>query len=232
MEGVRIIPLMEFRPVRGARMWQAPRSGGTRLHAGVDLSERPGTPVYAPEDARVVAVELDQRRPWRGYAPVVFLEGDSGVWHVLSHLDGAELARRLDAGELELGARVEAGDELATIGREAHVHWEVRLRPQPVLWTDPLSLQRRRQTIAEISADPLAWQEGHIVPFVQTLRSSARPSSPRRVAPRAEPRVRFHRDGLTVRVVLERARPDGAGHHHHTLMEREETRDSDGHSCS
>lgn len=191
MEG-RAEPVTTHAPITRRRMWQAERSEGRRLHAGVDLSAPRGTPVLAPEGGVVEDVELDQRRPWRGYAPVVLLRGDSGVWHVLSHLDGAELAARVAAGELAVGQRVELGAELGRIGSERHVHWEVRLAPQPRWWTDPLSLQRRAQLIVELSVDPLAWTEGELVPFrpssqtaSQTRRRALRPCArrePRSVA--------------------------------------------------
>lgn len=112
------------------------RRGYPCTHWAVDLTAPQGTPVVAPEDGLVQEVADGSAAPWRGYEPaVVVLEGASGVWHLLSHLDPEAIGRwaepkrwpvtgapRLTA----LGKRVREGDQLGQIGGYGHTHWEVR----------------------------------------------------------------------------------------------------------
>lgn len=132
------------------RAWGAHRE--SHIHAGVDLGGAPGTPVLAPEGGTVEGVgDLPARAPWTGYAPAVLLRGDSGRWHLLAHLSGTP------AVPVVVGQRVELGAELGRIGRERHVHWEVRTRP------------RARRAAGEetwtITVDPEAWLRGLDAPF-------------------------------------------------------------------
>lgn len=68
-------------------------------HYGVDLVGHEGDPVAAPEDGTIVAVMAnapgDDVQPWRGYGPaLVMLKGASGRFHLLAHLDPADVKRR------------------------------------------------------------------------------------------------------------------------------------------
>jgi murein DD-endopeptidase MepM/ murein hydrolase activator NlpD len=132
------------------RAWGAVRPGHT--HAGVDIGGRDGTAVLAPEAGQVLDVgRLPARPPWTGYAPAVVMLGRSGRWHLLAHLSGG-------TGPLVVpGQAVELGQTLGYIGRERHVHWEVRTRPHA------------RRAVGEdtysITIDPGAWLEGADVPF-------------------------------------------------------------------
>ncbi len=137
-----------------ARAWLAERSDGARLHAGIDLG-RQGNDVKAPEagivwgviDASYASDEPRYSHPggWAGYGPrVVVLEGDSGAWHVLAHVD--EPAVRV-------GERVGIGQRIAVVAdRGNHLHWEVRSRTKPP----------RGMATVEVALDPVAWVAGRI----------------------------------------------------------------------
>jgi murein DD-endopeptidase MepM/ murein hydrolase activator NlpD len=145
----RLPPLKNYAPIAGRRAWLADRSEGARLHAGVDLASRPGTPVVAPADGRVVRVvrDADATTGWRGYGPaVVVVRDDEGAQHVIAHVSNDHhLAARGDI--------VRAGARIGTVSRLAHVHWEVRATERP-----PAGV-----AIVEIAADPIAWLSGRIV---------------------------------------------------------------------
>lgn len=134
-------------PRVGSRRWGDERE--THLHAGVDLLGDPGTPVLAPERARVVDVSMVSRPPWTGYAPCVYLVGESGRYHLLAHLSGSPLT-------LRRGDVVAMGQQVGTIGRpERHTHWEVRTREH----------RRRDEPAIDASLSPADWLDGVDVPF-------------------------------------------------------------------
>lgn len=162
------IPAARVEPIAGGRIpqggagaWLASRSDGARLHAGVDVAATLTTPIVAPESGVIVVVAEASRpadeaagrptysRPagWRGYGPrVVLLAGDSGWWHVLAHLDVVHVST---------GARVEAGQLVATGSALHHLHWEVRrVRSAPSGWAT-----------AEVVVSPSAWLAGRVEPY-------------------------------------------------------------------
>lgn len=142
----RVLPAARSAPVQGRRAWLAERSNGARLHAGVDLTGAPGTPVLAPENGRVALVleDADAVEGWRGYGPgVVLLLGESGAWHNLAHV-----LPRCAQGDI-----VQAGAALAVQSNLRHVHWEVRAVKAPTAG----------RAVVEDCADPLAWQRGELV---------------------------------------------------------------------
>jgi len=150
---VRVAPLARMPRVQGRQVYLARRSEGARLHAGVDLASPRGTEVRAPEAGTVVVVGVADTLPatdgwrWRGYGPeLVLLHGDSGKFHLLSHLQNAAVT---------LGERVEAGQRVGEISHLRHVHWEVLSRARP----------GRGQAVAEISFDPLAWLRETETPY-------------------------------------------------------------------
>ena len=131
--------------------------GYPSTHYGVDLAGDIGDPVRAPEAGELVAVMANLSgkdvQPWRGYGPgLVVLKGDSGRWHLLAHLDAADLKARFpvwsDASKVDPAKdiraqagntdvviarggdksvpRVDAGDVVGLVGTARHVHWEVR----------------------------------------------------------------------------------------------------------
>lgn len=179
----RLLPVVGGRfPTSGTRGYGATRGPTERepsghVHAGVDIGGSSGTNVRAPE-AGVVELAQTSGPGWTGYEPCVLIRGDSGVWHLLAHLSGGIAVMT--------GARVAAGDVVGRIGRERHVHWEVRNRAHERTGDLPLS----------VTIDPSIWLAGgesSAAPFPRALPSrSARPcrapgreASPRRPSSRS-----------------------------------------------
>ncbi len=94
-----------------------------RHHSGVDIAAPRGTPIHAARDGRVV------RAGWYGgYGLVVILDHGDGMETWYGHAS-AVLVR--------VGQRVERGQVIARVGCTGactgpHVHFEVRVRGQPV----------------------------------------------------------------------------------------------------
>lgn len=99
------------------------------LHAGIDLANSIGTPIYAVSDGVVIAAG-----PTAGY----------GMWVKLHHADGTvTLYGHVNITMVSVGQRVMAGDQIATMGNRGdstgpHLHFEVMLdgtnRVDPVPW--------------------------------------------------------------------------------------------------
>lgn len=123
---------------------------GDVTHWGVDLSAKPGTPVFAPEDLVVEYVAVnDSTPPLSGYGPGAILARgeDSGLWHVLGHLDAWDWS---DARHDRLpypGRKYAKGDEIGVVSKLNHVHWELRKTAKP-----PRGTARGRFTL-----DPIRW---------------------------------------------------------------------------
>ncbi len=99
------------------------------LHAGIDLANSIGTPIYAVSDGVVT-----DAGPTAGY----------GMWVKLRHADGTvTLYGHINTTLVGVGDRVMAGDQIATMGNRGnstgpHLHFEVLLggteRIDPVPW--------------------------------------------------------------------------------------------------
>ncbi|MDP7705858.1 MULTISPECIES: M23 family metallopeptidase [unclassified Mycobacterium] len=99
------------------------------LHAGIDLANAIGTPIYAVSDGVVI-----DAGPTAGY----------GAWVKLLHADGTvTLYGHVNTTLVSVGERVMAGDQIATMGNRGnstgpHLHFEVLLggteRIDPVPW--------------------------------------------------------------------------------------------------
>jgi len=99
------------------------------LHAGIDLANSIGTPIYAVSDGVVV-----DAGPTAGY----------GMWVKLRHADGTvTLYGHVNTTLVNVGERVMAGDQIATMGNRGnstgpHLHFEVLQggteRIDPVPW--------------------------------------------------------------------------------------------------
>ena len=99
------------------------------LHAGIDLANSIGTPIYAVADGVVI-----DAGPTAGY----------GMWVKLRHADGTvTLYGHVNSTLVGVGERVMAGDQIATMGNRGfstgpHLHFEVLLggseRIDPVPW--------------------------------------------------------------------------------------------------
>lgn len=147
------LPVPGARAPRGLGQWLARRSSGARLHAGVDLQARRGTVVVAPEGGTVLVAGPEETARavrgwgWRGYGPqVILLAGESGMFHVLSHVESVAVS----AGDV-----IREGVPVAVVSAKAHLHWEVQREPRPT----------RGRAVVEDSIDPMAWLEGRIVPY-------------------------------------------------------------------
>ncbi len=100
------------------------------LHGGVDLAGPIGTPIHAVSDGVVV----DAGATNSGY----------GAWVKLRHSDGTvTLYGHINSWDVQIGQRVFAGDQIATIGNRGfstgpHLHFEVLLggtsQTDPVPW--------------------------------------------------------------------------------------------------
>ncbi len=130
---------------------------GNVLHAGVDIGAKRGTVVVAPASGVVVAVERQNRSPFKGYDPEsVVLRDDDGMYHLLAHLEPSNLADPRDPNKLAKegsGARFEAGQPIGNVGKYNHTHWEVRTK---FLKGDPMDDAKVRAN----TVDPLAWLKG------------------------------------------------------------------------
>ncbi|BBX72234.1 M23 family metallopeptidase [Mycobacterium shinjukuense] len=99
------------------------------LHAGIDLANAIGTPIYAVADGIVI-----DAGPTAGY----------GMWVKLLHADGTvTLYGHVNTTLVSVGQRVMAGDQIATMGNRGfstgpHLHFEVLMggteRVDPVPW--------------------------------------------------------------------------------------------------
>ncbi len=95
-------------------------SGYPCTHWGADLfADDPH--VFAPDAGTVVAVSDGNSAPWVGYGPgVVVIQGDSGVFLLMGHLNPSSIA-------VSVGQRVAEGQPIATFDAGiGHTHFEVR----------------------------------------------------------------------------------------------------------
>jgi len=142
-------PLDVLVPAGGAWLRRRRAGGGVHIHAGVDLPAPAGTNVLAPEAGQVVVSEARNVPPWGGYAPLVVLHGESGLYHLLAHLRPAGLPAE--------GAQLAEGDPVGQVGALKHCHWEVRTR-LGIRYSDG-------ELPYMVSVDPLALVKGAVRPF-------------------------------------------------------------------
>ncbi|MFD4182589.1 M23 family metallopeptidase [Rhodococcus sp. NPDC058514] len=107
------------------------------LHAGVDIANAIGTPIYAVADGVVI-----DSGPAQGF----------GMWVRLRHADGTvTVYGHIDSSNVSIGQQVMAGDQIARMGNRGfstgpHLHFEVHLGgndkidPLPWLATRGISL--------------------------------------------------------------------------------------------
>ncbi len=136
----------EDRAQREARLrrplYAAPTEGiltsefGTRwgtLHAGLDIANTIGTPVYAATDGEVIAAG-----PTPGFGMWVKIRDAKGDVTLYGHIDTALV---------DVGQRVMAGDQIATMGNRGnstgpHLHFEVHRNGTDKI--DPAAWLRQR----------------------------------------------------------------------------------------
>lgn len=113
-------------------------------HPGVDVNGRQGTRVVAPESGVIVATANGANSPWGGYGPwLVVIQGASGKFHLLAHLDPATSSLG------PVGKRVVAGDVVGTTSSANHTHWEVRKKLTPAFSAG--------ETNFDNNEDPITW---------------------------------------------------------------------------
>lgn len=107
---------------------------GSRMHDGIDIGTKEGTPVYAAAGGEVVY--SDQRLS--GYGKLIIIRHGGDMFTAYAH-NQRNLVRK--------GMKVNAGDMIARVGRTgrasgSHLHFEVRRGSTPV---DPLSYLPRKR---------------------------------------------------------------------------------------
>ena len=124
-------PLSETAVTSGFGMRNHPVTEGTRLHGGVDMRARPGTPVLATADG---VVEWAGPNPDSGFGTMIKLVHNYGFTTLYAHLDEADV---------RVGQYVREGEPIGKAGNTGrstapHLHYEVRylgrrLDPRPFL---------------------------------------------------------------------------------------------------
>jgi murein DD-endopeptidase MepM/ murein hydrolase activator NlpD len=105
----------------------SPFGGRVKMHEGLDIANRPGTPIRAPADGLVTHSEARA-----GYGQIVVVDHGYGLETWYGHIRKSLVKR---------GQKVRRGDQIALLGNSGrstgpHVHYEVRVNGTPV---DPLS---------------------------------------------------------------------------------------------
>ena len=112
-----------FRFTSGFGFRRDPKTGGRRMHNGVDFAASNGTPLYATADGVVV------HAGWQsGYGRLVKIQHEFGIETRYAHLS------RL---RVKVGQRVSRGDRIGDMGASGrvtgvHLHYEVRVGGKPV----------------------------------------------------------------------------------------------------
>ncbi len=127
--GSRVCPTRDFWVGAG---WGAPR--GSRLHRGIDLGGKRGTPIYAIEAGRI-----DRTKKQSNGSLQIVLQGRSGSKFYYGHMD-----RVLVKG----GQRVKAGQVIGLMGDTGspgavHLHFEYWRSGRESDAVDPKQLVRR-----------------------------------------------------------------------------------------
>lgn len=119
-------------PIKGSLNSRFGRRG-SRMHDGIDIGAKEGTPVYAAASGEVVY--SDQRLS--GYGKLIIIRHSRDMFTAYAH-NQRNLVRK--------GDRVNSGDVIARVGKTGratgpHLHFEVRRGSTPV---DPLAYLPRR----------------------------------------------------------------------------------------
>lgn len=105
---------------------KSPYSGRLRMHEGLDVGARTGTPIVAPADGIVTFSGKKM-----GFGNLVHIDHGYGIETIYAHAHSLKATK---------GAEVKRGEKIATIGSTGfstgpHLHYEVRINGTPV---DPL----------------------------------------------------------------------------------------------
>ncbi len=98
-----------------------------RLHAGMDITARQGTPIYATGDG-VVRVAGRNAQGYGGYGVVVLVDHGFGFQTLYAHMQTAKV---------RVGQKVKRGEQIGTVGNTglstgSHLHYEVILNGKRV----------------------------------------------------------------------------------------------------
>jgi len=107
----------------GFGMRKSPFTGRRKMHEGIDIAARTGTPVYATADGIVSRAETTP-----GYGKLVVLEHGYGYKTYYAH--NSKLL-------VKVGQRVKRGERISSVGNTgsstgSHVHYEVRRNGVPL----------------------------------------------------------------------------------------------------
>lgn len=143
-------------------------------HLGVDLGGPAGTLVKAPEGGVIDSVwKNDTTKPFTGYGPAgVLIKGDSGIWHLLGHLDPDawstspwpdETGPAFKIFTPYPGDRIERGQVVGKMSNLRHTHYETRTKR---MWKAP-------ETHEDIVIDPVALVNSDLVVPAQYAPAAA-----------------------------------------------------------
>jgi murein DD-endopeptidase MepM/ murein hydrolase activator NlpD len=104
-------------------MRRDPFNGRRKMHEGLDIAARTGTPVVATADGIVSSVRTEA-----GYGKVAVVDHGYGYRTIYGHNSRIYV---------KVGQRVRRGDRIAAVGNTgrstgSHIHYEVRLNGVPV----------------------------------------------------------------------------------------------------
>lgn len=107
-----------FRFTSGFGPRRDPKTGGRRMHKGVDFAASTGTPIFATADGVVVHAGWSS-----GYGRLVKIQHEFGIETRYAHLSGLNV---------KVGQRVSRGDRIGGMGASGrvtgvHLHYEVRV---------------------------------------------------------------------------------------------------------
>ena len=112
-----------FRFTSGYGYRRDPKTGGRRMHNGVDFAAGLGTPLYSTADGVIT------HAGWQsGYGRLVKIQHDFGIETRYAHLSRIRV---------KVGQRVSRGDRIGDMGASGrvtgvHLHYEVRVGGTPV----------------------------------------------------------------------------------------------------
>lgn len=112
-----------FRFTSGFGFRRDPKTGGRRMHAGVDFAGPVGTPLYSTADGVVVQAGWDS-----GYGRLVRIQHEFGIETRYAHLSRISV---------NVGQRVSRGERIGDMGASGrvtgpHLHYEVRVGGEAV----------------------------------------------------------------------------------------------------
>lgn len=99
-----------------------------RMHDGIDLSAKRGTPMYAAADGQVLFAER-----FAGYGNLIVIKHVGNFFTAYAHADSVHVKK---------GQKIKAGEQIGTVGNTGrstgpHLHFELHKRTQSV---DPMSM--------------------------------------------------------------------------------------------